>query len=225
MALDVDTPAKLVARDVGSTPYAVRASDLLWLLRAVEVEGPDREEVAAVLLNGFTWARATKAYRGTLTDWIRAYAQPVNPRWYPDGDLFRAALEKAPAAQHEALTRRAKMRQSTHSKRTTFAPATHAAVQRALAGKAPYPPQATDYAAASVDASGRGYRPLEQIIAGKNRLWSRPGAEEWGGYAVILDPAARARVRWSAYALGGLGVATAGAVVWWAVRRARRRVA
>ena len=225
MPVDVETSAKLVAREERSTPYPVRATDVLWLLRAVEAEGPDREEVAAVLVNGFVWARSMKAYRGTLTDWIRSYSSTVNPRWFVGGDKFDAELEHVPAAKREAYIAKAERRERVNAKRTAFSGATRAAVQKTLEGKVAFPPQATDFAAASVDAGAKGYRPLEQIIAGKNRLWSRPGAESWGGYAVILDPDAERRVRWFAYALGGLGVATVGAVAWWAVRRARRRVA
>ena len=65
--------------------YKVSATDKLWLLRAVQAESnkpDDRRRVAQTLLNRFVFLKASgsTAY-STLTDFIRAYAQPVNPTW------------------------------------------------------------------------------------------------------------------------------------------------
>lgn len=184
---------EIVARGKASTPYPVRASDVLWLMRAVEAEGPVQAHVAAVLVNGFTWARANGKWNRTLADWVRAYAQPVNPAYYPDGELFRKAYDAADTEDAKAtLLRRAEARRDVHSKKREFTTATQKAVVNALEGRTKFPAEATDYARWDVDASGKGYRPLQVATKGQNRLWARPGTEGWDGYAVAGAGIARA---------------------------------
>ena len=197
-----------VLRGTGMAPYVVTKDDALWLARAVEAEGPPQPQIAAILINGFTWARARKNYRGTLTSWIRAYAQPVNPRWYPGGDLLREHAKKFPgeAAKQAALAQK----RLQHSARTTFTPSTQAAVTAALAGKVQLPTGATDYAVAHLDASKKGYKPLTVAQAGVNRLWARPGAESWTGYVADAAEAAAAAV----------ASAASGSVLPWAIAAA-----
>ena len=165
---------KLVFRD-GKT-YEPTADDKLWLLRAVEAEGPIPHQVARALVNGFGLLYSSGQYK-TLAQFVRAYAQPVNPRWYPDGDLFRASIKGPPTSSDLAQAER---RKSLHSTRTTFSADTKAAVDNALS--TPYPSDVTDYAAPTLDASKRGYQARSEPTAGVNRLWARqPG---WPGYAV-----------------------------------------
>lgn len=168
----------------GMAPYVVTADDALWLSRAVEAEGPPQPQVAATLINGFCWARATKGYRGSLTTWVRAYAQPVNPRWYPDGDLFQKSIEKLSQPQKIAQIATAAKRATTHSTRTSFSAGTKAAVTAALAGLVKFDPKTTDYAVHSLDASKKGYAALSPAQPGVNRLWARPGTQSWPGYVV-----------------------------------------
>jgi hypothetical protein len=171
----------------GSTPYDVTREDVLWLLRAVEAEGPDEMQVAATLLNGFLWARTRRNFRGSLAAWVRAYAQPVNPRWYATGDLHRRELERHP--EHAAeLAAKAARRERVHSTREDFSNVTQAAVAAALNGPHAIPRNATDYAAASLDATRKGYRPLAPPEDGRNRLWSRPGAFDWEGFVSDAAP-------------------------------------
>ncbi len=73
--------------------YEPTASDRLWLLRAVQREGQPRRRVAQTLVNRFAWLYP-KGHYSTLASFVRAYAQPVNPRWYPDGDLHAAAVNR-----------------------------------------------------------------------------------------------------------------------------------
>lgn len=207
---------QIIAREQASTPYEVRQSDVLWLLRAVQAEGADQREVAAVLLNGFAWARAMNGYRGTLTDWIRAYAQPVNAAWYPNGEKHQKALAAATTdAARKALTAKAEKRERVHSTRTKFTESTQRAVHAALTGQVKIPAQATDYAAPNVDATKKGYRPLQILDpkSNKNRLWARPGTEQWEGFAVagVVTPK---RFPWLTVFLAACLAAIGAAVVW-----------
>lgn len=166
-------------------PYSVTDQDALWLARAVEAEGPVQSQVAATLINGFCFVRS-RGYSRDLSTWLRAYAQPINPRWYPTGDLYlksSGATSSSASERAEALAA-AKRRETVHSARVSFSPGTQAAVVSALNGRVLYPRNATDYAAPTHDASGKGYTPLEPPKAGQNRLWARPGAETWAGYVV-----------------------------------------
>jgi len=175
---------QLIARGKATVPYEVRDVDVLWLLRAVQAEGLLPEQVAAVLVNGFVWNRA-QGGKGTLTDWVRAYAQPVNPKHFPGGSKYNESIANATTDEgRAAIERKAKARRDVHSTRTTFTPRVQRAVASALNGSTKFPPEATDYAAPWVDASVKGYRPIGVAKANQNRLWARPGTEGWDGYAV-----------------------------------------
>lgn len=156
------------------------ADDAIWLRRAVEREGEPREWVAQTLVN--RWAllkdRGVADYP-TLGSFVRAYAQVVNPRWFPGGDLHRAALaEHAPRGEaHRAdMIARAERRRDVHSTRKIFQPATEAAVARALQGAITLPPGVTEYAADSASARRRHGAPT-YAQPGENAFWApHPGA-------------------------------------------------
>jgi hypothetical protein len=164
-------------------PYTVTEADVLWLARAVEAEGAIQSQVAATLVNGFCFQRSRGQSRDLAT-FVRAYAQPCNPRWYPLGDLYLRDIEGKTPSELKQATAAAERRAAVHSARTTFSAGTREAVIAALNGRAVIPPTATDYAAPEIDATGKGYTPLVPPIAGRNRLWARPGAETWAGYVV-----------------------------------------
>lgn len=119
------------------SPLSIDDADRLWLSRAVEAEGQPRAHVAQTLVNRWAWLldKGETAYP-RLQDLVRAYAQPVNPRWFPGGDLYQAQIDRllpneraVIPALHEAAVRRVK-----HAERTTFSPQTLAAVEMALKG-------------------------------------------------------------------------------------------
>lgn len=160
--------------------YRVTDDDRLWLLRSVEREG-DRERTAQTLVNGFA-SRKAYGQAGTLEGFVRAYSQPVNPRWFPGGDLFQAELARHPVEDRPELVAAAEQRERVHSRRTSFSQATEEAVRRALEeGPVDIPKAATDFADWKLDASRR----LTQLTAstkGQNTLWTnRPS---WPGYGV-----------------------------------------
>jgi hypothetical protein len=132
-------------------PLSVSADDVLWLSRAVEAEGQPRDLVAQTLINRWAWLQdfAPGQYP-TLQALVRAYAQPVNPRWYPQGDKFLESYAKAAPAAQPALMQRALNREQHHSTRVQFSPGTEAAVQQALRGPITLPAGALHYAAATV---------------------------------------------------------------------------
>jgi hypothetical protein len=164
-------------------PYTVTSDDALWLARAVEAEGPVQAQVAATLISGFAFARS-RGFTKPLATFVRAYAQPVNPRWYHDGDLYLASIAAMSDSQKAAALKDAQRRESVHSMRIAFTPGTQSAVMAALNGRVILPRGTTDYAAANIDATHKQYVALTPVAKGVNRLWSRPGAADWAGYLI-----------------------------------------
>lgn len=166
----------------GVTSYEPTQDDILWLLRAVDREGQPHEIVAQTLINGFVWARERKGWSRTLGDFVRAYAQPVNPLHFPDGEKFREAYAAATEPQRQVLLDRAERRRDVYSRSTSFQPRTKAAVERALTS-GPVLPEATDYAAPWVEKRPP-WKPHGPPEPNKNRFWTRPEALQWTGYRV-----------------------------------------
>jgi hypothetical protein len=154
--------------------------DALWLRRAVEREGKPRELVAQALVN--RWAmlhdQPGPAAYPSLASFVRAYAQPVNPRWFPEGDIHLATLEAhAPrgAAHRADMIARAEARRDVHSTRKIFRDETLQAVTRALEGPVTLPAGVTEYAADSKSARATHGTPYRSL-PGENAFWVRsPG--------------------------------------------------
>lgn len=164
------------------TRYEPTTDDVTWLLRAVEAEGRPETVVAQTLVNGFMWARDRGAWSGDLADWVRSYAQPVNPRWFPNGDLYLARAAKAETDQErKQLASRAAARPGLSS-RTVFSPIARDAVAKALSHR-PALPEATDYAAPFV-VRAPPWKALTAPADGVNRFWVRPAALGWPGYRI-----------------------------------------
>lgn len=174
----VDMLATISAK--GMRDYKVTAEDKLWLLRAVHAEGKVHSEVAEALVNLFAATRA-RGVTQSLERLVRAYAQPVNPRWFPDGDLFLRKLGREPDSE-VALRAAALRRRDVHSKQVDFPPHVVRAVDYALSGV--HQTDVTDYAAHWHDASSK-YVARSEVTPGVNRMWTRfPG---WSGYSVAVD--------------------------------------
>ena len=163
-------------------PYRASTDDRLWMLRAVAGEGGEHRRVASVLVQRFRFLDETRpGLFPTLERLVRAYSQPVNPRWARGGDLWRKANAKGwPEGSEAAADRRARV-----SRMTQFGPETRAAVDYALGvleegGELEgVPPEAVHFAAPRIDGSSRGLVPLEAARPGRERLWTSRGAQRW----------------------------------------------
>lgn len=202
-------------RAKGMADYQVTADDMMWLARAVEKEGKPQDVVAATLINGFCWARSCKNSKQTLATWVRAYAQPVNPRWYLKGDLHLKYAKGVTGAELARLEKLAKERETVHSVRTQFSAGTKAACAAALAGAVKIPGNCIDYAAPTLDSSKRGYTALTPVVKGENRMWTRPGAETWAGYVVdAATEAGKAVATAAPWLVGALVLGAVGFAMW-----------
>lgn len=180
--------------------YEVTPDDELWLLRAVEAEGAPRADVAATLVNKFVWRRARTPFRGTLAEHVRQYSQPVNPRWFPEGDKYAESVARLSEADKQIALARAQHRVQVHASRTTFSAPTRKAVRLALTSP-PRLPEATDFAAPWVERKPP-WEALTPAEPGKNRLWVNPEAKGWKGYAIVSLAPVAIGISWGLIALG-----------------------
>lgn len=132
----------------------VEHPDRVELARAVEAEGEPRELVAQALVN--RWAHLRDAGASMpLGELVRAYSQPISPRWMPHGEHHIAAMR---AAQTEAervdLQARAD-RRVANAARDRFTPATLAAVAQALRGPLTIDPRVVHFARDTAERRAR----------------------------------------------------------------------
>ena len=188
----------------GSITYEPTAADVLWLRRAVEAEGAPQRGVASALVNAFMFVKAHRHWQGSLADYVRAYSKPVNPAWFPEGELFRVAHRSAQPDVRDKMLKDAERRRDVHARRTDFMPSTEAAVNFALANPPPIR-NATDFAPLYVQRDSQ-WLALTPPRANENRFWARPGAWDWTGYTTVF-------VATTPTDSGGVGVAVVVAVL------------
>lgn len=102
-----------VGPDRSKGPLKIDSAKALWLMRMVYGEGGRRcskEKVAALLWaivnRWFLWKPALLF--PTFVSMVRAFSQPINPRWMTGGDLARKWAGKDPASVSR-LRRRARI--------------------------------------------------------------------------------------------------------------------
>lgn len=93
------TIAFVTRRNNKPVTYSVTDDDFLTLARAVEFEGPPQNIVAWTLLQRFGFLYPIYP---TLAQFVKAYAQPINPQWFPDGTAHKNWLAKLRAANRTA---------------------------------------------------------------------------------------------------------------------------
>lgn len=182
----------------------IRPQDQLWLLRAVEAEGAPKEMVAQALVNrwAYLYDHGYAEQYPTLASLVRAYAQPVNPRWFPGGDLHVRALERGQDTEQRAAKRR-----DVHSTRSLFSASTRAAVRRAMGGPLTLPAGVVHY---SVPRDSDDWKRLEIIPGERGRTNAFYAAE--GSRGALYTPL-KGQSTGGRTSLAALGVVLATAVV------------
>lgn len=77
--------------------YVVTPTDEAWFIRCLWREGKPQEAVGFTLLQRFAALYSRNKPYSTLSDFLRAYCQPINPRWLPGGDLSEARIKRLEA--------------------------------------------------------------------------------------------------------------------------------
>ena len=93
--------------------YEISDDDYLNLARAVQFEGKPQNAILWTLLQRFAMLYALGTYKN-LSDFVKAYVQPINPKWFPDGVLHKAYLktlkDAGKKAEADAEIRNAQLR-------------------------------------------------------------------------------------------------------------------
>lgn len=78
--------------------YPVSDEDFLWWARAIWREGKPQITVGHTLLQRFTYLYSTSGVYKTLSEFLQAYCQPINPLWFPGGVKSEARIKRLKAA-------------------------------------------------------------------------------------------------------------------------------
>lgn len=167
--------------------YEPTEQDALWLARAVEREGPPHKGVAWTLVQRFAWLHPTGTYP-TVASLVQAYAQPVNPRWFPDGDKHQQYLTtlSSQAQVAEANLRAERRREYASTPWEHLSPEAKAAANEALQVLQESPvPGAVHFRAAVVPRNAtkqQAYQLAQRYADGRDDLDEvvRPIAEGYG---------------------------------------------
>jgi hypothetical protein len=159
--------------------YRVTDTDRLWLLRAVQAESnkaADRRWVAQTLINRFVYLKAqgSTAYP-TLTQFVRAYAQPINPLWE---SASTTKCRNNPRYCTEAMLEKRRVARN----RTQFDNSTVEAVDDALSGMT-IPASSVHYAAPGIGAEGK--IKLTSDRQGYNTFYAVSASRNWPGYTTV----------------------------------------
>jgi len=138
--------------------YDADNTDALKLAQAVAREGQPYDAVAWTLVQRF--ALIFPKYP-TLAKFVEAYAQPVNPRWFPDGDLHIRRMKQLEGNQKKQADeqRRASNRRGYADKRWEELPAfARTAALEAIAASGDSPVPGSVHFRASMAPSGSSKR-------------------------------------------------------------------
>lgn len=97
MSAQVNTPTRPALRWVyGSAThtYPLTPRDRDDFYRSIWREGKPQLAVAHTLLQRFAYLYSTTRPYPTLSSFLRAYVQPINPRWFSSGDLHKAHIAR-----------------------------------------------------------------------------------------------------------------------------------
>lgn len=189
--------------------YVPTRTDRLWLLRAVAGEGPRHQEVAQALVNRFLFLRATRPHLyPTLHSLVRAYSQPVNPRWQRGGDKWEAAWERATTEKQRRTLLARHKRRDKYSRMRTFDARTTNAVRKALTvGSVDIPANAVHFA-----GPGETRKGLQILTRPKGANWMQTsaGAKNWQGYRALQAPPSNSKRALSGWGTGAAGIVLLG---------------
>lgn len=175
------------------TSYEPTKTDRLWLLRAVQAEGEPRPDVARALVARFMVLRERDPNMyPTLTDFVQAYSQPVNPKHMRGGKLWQPLYDEAEAAGDDdarAKLEEADARRRRHRAVTQFDSKTEKAVLLALEHPQE-PAKYTDFAAAGKSRAKHLNLIREGVPRVSNDLFRLKGlAADWGLWIGDAAPA------------------------------------
>lgn len=161
----------------GSFSYTLTPHDLLTLARSARKEG--KRDVAQV---AWTYAqRYVRLHRtfDTFADMVKAHSQPINPKWFPDGEYCRPGGRYAGTSYCESAASRPGNASIAWS---DIEPQVRQDVAAWAAGRTPNPvPRATDFraqdavAARILASSTADFRLVQMGVPGVHNIYFSEG--------------------------------------------------
>jgi hypothetical protein len=193
----------------------ITPGEWLWFARSLNHEGAPMEGNAWTMLQRFAFMYPRFKKFG---DFVRAFSQPVNPKFYPDGSKHLEWMAAATTDERRAdLTRRAERRlRFAREGWSDISPRVKITLAKILAGELPSPvPGAIDFAAVAdpeAHARARGLT-LVRATPGQNSFFTKAGASSLSDRSITFRAISRAMVGAIIALLGLAGFA------FWKMRR------
>jgi len=198
--------------------YAVTDDDRAWFIRALWREGKPALAVGHTLLQRFALNYSTGKNYASLTAFVRAYSQPLNPAWLPGAKLSEAFISRAEKANNTASAdderRRAANRVIYCSTPVTQVPKEYRDLaDRILTGKTVSPVPTATHFTMSFAAVGDGEEVAKkkgEAFAGKRGLTLVPLTEgfkrglNWFFRTSVIPPVIRFGTSTGSSALGAI---------------------
>jgi len=218
----------------GDWRYQLTDEDLLWAGRMVQGEtlpgrarrGEDALAVLWTMTSLFTPAGQRAKYGrlrfGTFTDLIRAYSQPINPRWLRDGFFCRPGGRHhgTDACAPERLDGRERLQRMAWSELDAEL---RAVVLRWAAGQTTNPaPRAIEFAAPYVARAFLERHPdARRVTTIHNQFIATARSWGWATLPSVVAREGAAAARGSAAGIALFGVAAFGGLLGWGLSRRR----
>lgn len=162
------------------TRYRLTPSDVLWTARAVVYEGGDPAATLWTLTQRYAGA-AHREY-DSFAAFVRAFSQPVNPRWRQDGEFCRSGGRYARSAScaEDRLERREQASAASFGELANRDPEALQTVFAWAYGRLPNPvPRAVNFADPAVSEAFLADRPGARIVLRHGNVyiaeaWSQP---------------------------------------------------
>lgn len=194
--------------------YTLTSEDKLWAARMVEFEGGESPDgVLWSMTQRMALPNIRRRY-GTFTDLIRAYSQPINPKWMRDGEFCRPGgqYHNQDNCSERWLSRRDR---SNIIPWTEIDPAARAVTERWYRGALANPvPRAVEFAAPSVSEGFLSRNPGSSVVLRAGNWFIKTAqTSDWPDGWVRMEPAT-SRTLLAALVGVGIGVGTAVAAFW-----------
>lgn len=157
----------------GTATIVLDESALLWFARSLNHEGSPLVWNAWTMLQRFVYMYPRF---GSFEKFVRAFSQPVNPRWYPGGDLFEKTLAQTPHELRGPLVVRGERRlRIAREGWADISPHVRETLTKILANELPSPnPASIDFAAVSDPEGHARVRGLRLLDSGHGNAFFAP---------------------------------------------------
>ncbi len=196
-------------QDKAGWSYQITERDKLWAARMLVGEGGGTQDPPAVL---WTMTQLLALRHGrSFTDLIRAYSQPINPRWLDDGQFCRPGGRNA-GTEACSSTRIARRRRIQALSWEQIPAELRQVVERWAAGTLPNPVErAVEFADPAVTAGYVRRHPGSQYIAQLgNHFVATADSLRWPSNFVTIGPG----LPWWGWVLAAAGVGGVGYVLY-----------